>query len=702
MKNKNIVSGLLSAMLSISLCIPAFAEQRAAAKDRNIYTWQENAEGIWTGGLEKNGGSWNGYAENDVEFDDAEKAIKFIGKGYKYFSCGTGGTIEKGQLDISLKFKTNGDYFGIILDGGGGESNSTVATTVHPWGSWNNGPTGKNLTGQITVNAFPWNGRVLTESNELGQHTDSGFGEWLTVKISARPSEKKYDLTVETQSGETIVQNSALDMKSEQICGIVFAHYDEMTWNAVTYVKDIAADYKAEWEEPKADTSLYSWPQNPKSLEDVLTDGLKANGGSWYGNRNEDSLGFNEAEKAILLDSESVGESDKVEYFSYDIGGALTKGQINLSLRFKTNGDYFGIILDSGSGQDSSTAALALRMWDYGQIMTGAYPYGETVLGSTLEIEGRGENAFGAWLTAEISARPGEKKYSVVVKSQDGKILAEGYNLKMKGNRIRSVVFSHYEDDGTIWGPATYVKDINLDYRLIRPELDAQSVKLTDITGAAVKKLANVSTALKSIALDFKTSDVVTAQNEPITLKKAGGGAAFELVGSVKNDIYMIEDIPVLERNSEYILTVPGSAATSDGNKMGEDFVLRFTTGSDEFKTCINGLLSGETEVTSLDELKAASRVTANIQMVNEAETEKSYVLTVFYYCGDKMLHMEAIEGIVGGGGIAPNVEFSVSENASLGGKLDNVTKVSVCMWNNLTDMIPYCGAIDLTAKSAN
>lgn len=177
----------------------------------SIYSWQENiTKDNFLTGIGKDGGSWGSNSGNEIEFDSAESAILLENGGkenageYEFFSIDMGNAISNGRLGLSFKFKSNGSYFGVIFDGADKEK-SYVALGINPWGDWNDGPAGKKWTGKISTGSFPWGGNFLTESNELGQLSDDGFGSWLTVEISAMPKNKRYSLSIKKEDGSVIV-----------------------------------------------------------------------------------------------------------------------------------------------------------------------------------------------------------------------------------------------------------------------------------------------------------------------------------------------------------------------------------------------------------------------------------------------------------------------------------------------------------------
>ena len=441
-------------------------------EDTTFYEWPQNpdASTVWTNGLEKNGGSWNGNKDTIEKFDATEKALRFHhDTAYDYFRYKFNGKITRGQIDLSFDYKTNGEYFGILLDSGAMDT-STYAMTLDPWGKWNNGPTGKTLTGKISYGNFPWNATNITESYELGQHTDEGYGDWITVKISAKPELKKYDLSLTKQNGEVICSQKNLDMKDSEILGISFASYDDLTWDSSSYIKNISVKYKSE--NSLTFENLYTYPTEP-TADNIWSGGLAQNGGSWNGNAATE-VEFDVTESALLLNNDGITDAGKYDYFNYSIGRSITAGQLELNFKFKTNGSYIGLILDSGNGSADSTPAIAINPWGQtntwkdgapdryaGEIKTGSFPWGGTELSESRELGQHSDDGFDSWLTARVLARPTEQKYDVIIK-QGEKLVAEGFDLDMSGTQISGIVFASFDD--LAWNAKTFVKDITIDY----------------------------------------------------------------------------------------------------------------------------------------------------------------------------------------------------------------------------------------------
>lgn len=279
-----------------------------------------------------------------------------------------------------------------------------------------------------------------------------------------------------------------MELQGEKINKIVFAHYDEMKWISKTYVKDISVDYKSVRTEPKKDLRLYSW--NEALGEKMIgTGGLEANGGSWSSAATD--VEFDSGEGAILLNNNGSKNNGKFEYFNFNSGMSVENGELKLSCKFKMNGSYFGIILDSGDGVDSSTPVLTINPWGQdniwkdvnvvdkfsGEIKTGDFPWNATELAESLELGQHSDDGFGPWLTAEVSAKPREQKYSLLIKNGET-VIAEGTDLPMRGAQIQGIVFAYFDDMD--WDAKTYVKDLYIDYK---SEFGVNITKITNEEG---------------------------------------------------------------------------------------------------------------------------------------------------------------------------------------------------------------------------
>lgn len=697
MRMKRVISGIISVALCAALYVPALA-----ADSDNLYKWPADptAENIWTDVLKNNGGSWSSGG-SAVEFDSSEKALKLNDPeikdgwwGEEYINCALESDVADGQLDITFKMKSNGAYFGVILDSGNKDT-STVAFATNPWGDW-----GGNYI-KILAGGFPYTGTKLTESDKLGMRTDTGFGEWLTVRISAKAKEMKYDLQVNAQDGSSVASQTGLSMTGNRIKGIIFAHYEDgAAWDTTTYVKDIEVNYKADWKAPKTDQKLYTWQENLTETT-VWSNGMEKNGGS-YNSYAVNPVTFDSDEQAIILDNNDY------EYFNYNFGGEIVKGKINLSFKFKTNGDRLGIILDSGE-KDTSTVAFTVHpwgsdnVWDGGTVKTysgavgyGSFPWNSTDISESLKLGQHSDNGFDDWLNVYITAMPGEEKYDLMV--TDGEdIIAECDALDMNASVMKGIVFVHYDEMD--WDAKTYIKDIMINYEVIHPRL--KNMKFIDYEGKTVANMSEVSPALGSIELDFGTKDVIVRADEPITLSvKDDTDKAVALGGSVKNGVYVIENIPLLKEKTKYVLKVPKSVATSDGDEMEKAFETEFATGELNAEIKIKDITENDNKIDSLESFKAAGKVKTDIQFVNKGSAPKNILVAAFYYSGNKMIYMDAVSAVVSAGAFADKYELSVADNPNL--ELDSVDKVSICLWDTLTNMIPYCASVDFEAQPAN
>lgn len=514
---KRIISMVLSLVMLVSLLgVNVSSEWTEPTENTSLYSWPTapTAENIFggSGAFEKNAGTWSSMTDTTASFDDTEKAILLNNDGgddtnenygkYDYFSHDLGGEITQGQVDVTFNFKTNGAYLGIILDSGEKET-STLALSISPWGvngdkTWPAGFMGNDK--------FPWPdiNNKFGDFQGLGNHGDDKFGSYWTVVISARPEDKKYTLDVKYGENQKTLAQTEFDMKDSKIKRIVFGQYDGVDWNAKTYVKNINIDYKKVWKAPTTDTNLYSWPSEP-TADNVWDNGLENNAGSasdyTYINGTASKTTFDTGEKALLLNNDGTKESLKCDFFSYNIGGAITKGQIDLSFKFKTNGTTMGVFLGNGT-YSTSTPALTITPWGEnhiwedgvvkvysGKIGYEKFPWAPTSLKDSLKLGQHSDDGFGEWLTVEISARPQEKKYTLTVKDENNTVIAYKSGIEMTAAQTQIQDIAFVQLDEMPWNAKTYVKDIKVDYK------NYMSAGITSVKNANDEEVTDISKA---------------------------------------------------------------------------------------------------------------------------------------------------------------------------------------------------------------
>ena len=519
---KRIISMVLSLVMLVSLLgVNVSSEWTEPTENTSLYSWPTapTAENIFggSGAFEKNAGTWSSMTDTTASFvaedADGEPAILMnnpTGEGdvlYDYFSHDLGGAITQGKVEVTFSYKTNGSRFGVILDSGD-PSTSTVAYTSLEYGEWADA---SNPPGYISVGKFPWPGSDcwLKSYGGLGTHTDDGFGQLWTITISANLEEHKYNLTVK-RDGAVIgnLPKYEFDMTQTQIRRIVFAQAkvttDKMTWDVKTYVKNINIDYKKIWKAPTTDTNLYSWPSEP-TADNIWNNGLENNAGSasdyTYINGTASKTTFDIGEKALLLNNDGTKESLKCDFFSYNIGGAITKGQIDLSFKFKTNGTTMGVFLGNGT-YSTSTTALTITPWGEnhiwedgvvkvysGKIGYEKFPWAPTSLKESLKLGQHSDDGFGEWLTVEISARPQEKKYTLTVKDENNTVIAYKSGIEMTAAQTQIQDIAFVQLDEMPWNAKTYVKDIKVDYK------NYMSAGITSVKNANDEEVTDISKA---------------------------------------------------------------------------------------------------------------------------------------------------------------------------------------------------------------
>lgn len=372
----------------------------------------------------------------------------------------------------------------------------------------------------------------------------------------------------------------------------------------------------------------------------------------------------------------------------------------------KTTGKYrFTFDAKVGAGAKGIYGFIDINSWSEIGVLVNL---GQTEVGHSNHnvdngSEVLGKTTPGAWIRVETVVDLSKKEIVYTLKDIETNAILNTYtntafkstdNLVMDG--ARSFKMMSYggktAEDNTV-----YLDNLKIEYGYGKPELSAEYVTMTDYKGAAIEGITNITPGVKTIALDFR--DAVTEESvaENISLSgvdKDGKTDNVAISGQLSGSKYVIST-PVLMGDATYTLTVGENVANSIGLTLGKEFTYTFTTGKGFCKATADGVYAGAMKCNSVGEIKAAEVTQISVKANAENITRDDEIISVIvaYYSGNMLVKTELKEVTVKSG-----ATDSISESFTLP-DMTNVTTVKAFLWNNATDLMPYCGVTVLPAE---
>lgn len=235
----------------------------------------------------------------------------------------------------------------------------------------------------------------------------------------------------------------------------------------------------------------------------------------------------------------------------------------------------------------------------------------------------------------------------------------------------------------------SYIDNVVVSEYYDEPIIDSSRVTFTDADGNEISDFDNVSTALKNITFDFGAEMNAQSAAQNITIEdEEGNTVAF--VGDVVDKAYELTLTDVLAPETIYTLTVNKNIESAIGVTLPRGFSMEFTTGKAICTVEKAELHSATGKLSNIQGLTTGATVTVKSTAFNTYTTNKSAVVMVGYYNGDRLVNVQ-LEPVT----LTAGKKTNISENFILP-DMTNVTDVNVFIWDSTTGMVPYCNVLEL------
>ncbi len=240
------------------------------------------------------------------------------------------------------------------------------------------------------------------------------------------------------------------------------------------------------------------------------------------------------------------------------------------------------------------------------------------------------------------------------------------------------------------WSSATqYIDNVVVSYYYDEPTISDSQVTLKDVSGNTVTDFENVSTALKTVTLNFGAEMDEESANANISITDASGNEV-GFIGENVDKAYELTLTDVLSAETEYTLKVNKEIESTLGVTLNKNYEFVFTTAEAECEVAKAELYSGDSELESISGLEKGATVTVKTTASNTYATDKSAVIMVGYYNGNRLVSVSLEPVTIPAGKIT-----QVSKGFTLP-DMTNVTDVNVFIWDSTSGMTPYCDVLSL------
>ncbi|MBR0366118.1 MAG: Ig-like domain-containing protein, partial [Clostridia bacterium] len=226
-----------------------------------------------------------------------------------------------------------------------------------------------------------------------------------------------------------------------------------------------------------------------------------------------------------------------------------------------------------------------------------------------------------------------------------------------------------------------------------KPKPVVGSIAAVDKDKNPVTDINNVPLNLWAIQIPFGcTLDPATANTDTVTFKDENGNVIAYRAKIEKNSYYIyLDEEGVLESGTQYQITVPATVANTAGDELGQEFKFKFkTTDATSDSMRISSVKVNNEAVESLSDITAGSDVVVAVEN-NSGDTLTGVAMMVFRK-NNKIVKVLMSEQQVETGTEEQDVfAFEVPSDMS------EIDEVSVLLWNDLEEIVPYCSKVSIT-----
>lgn len=556
-----------------------------------------------------------------------------------------------------------------------------------------------DTSGNVSLGAASGTDAVLSE------------GKWCDVTATFDYSGKKVNILFSDEDGKSVTKSvDFVDNQSNEAPNIFGMQFQQWGKSGAVLTVDNIHLYKNASDIPTTEPTLLPVTEDFEGYAEntFLTAGST---GEKYGNYGGTVSGHTTGQKVIAstedghgsrvlqYDASVMTDTANIPQYTRTVTGTkddgkLKNGVVKYSADIKVESEWSFYASIRGMRKDTG-AVLGFPVFRFagGKIYYGAW--------SNTAANEIGSYSPGAWYHTEVTVDVKAASASLAVTASDGTVYEKtGFSLAVPGAAEATAEYVsdfaiNFDKLATLGTSGKILIDnVKIEYISNAPEATDDSLTIYDGETLQEDKTA-VSPSSNKLVIDFgaATRLGLASVASGVKLSDANGDVAYN--GHLDGNVYTLTLTESLKSNTEYTVSLSENIADINGNKLGKNININFTTSAGEFTAALAGIKKGENNVTALSELAKGDSIATSITVKNTTDSAKKMTLIYCYYSeseeGTLLTRCKISEIDVNAG--QDNATITDTHTVD---DLTGVSNITVLLWDNFNDIKPLSEAIEL------
>ena len=240
------------------------------------------------------------------------------------------------------------------------------------------------------------------------------------------------------------------------------------------------------------------------------------------------------------------------------------------------------------------------------------------------------------------------------------------------------------------WGSMdeTCFDNVSMEYTVEDPEVTSDSISI--YTDDNKENIASVNPGANKIIINFGTPMAADSVENAVVLTNVTDETDVTYTGTLSGTQYVMVLDTALAANKTYKLLVSADVENIFGVALGAEYVLNFVTNNGSFEAALLSLKQNSAEVADFAGL-TTGEATVELSFEKTNPDAKTIKLVYAFYNGNKAENIIVHDVSIG----AEEKSGTKTDTVTIG-SLENITGVSVMLWENLENIAPLCESVDL------
>lgn len=303
-----------------------------------------------------------------------------------------------------------------------------------------------------------------------------------------------------------------------------------------------------------------------------------------------------------------------------------------------------------------------------------------------------GEYVTGGWCHIEGTVNIKEAKATVKVTNADRTAIGEksdfALTIPAAPTSVSDLIINF---DGLSTAGNTgkaWIDNAKIEYVSVAPQVTADSVTIYEGETLQADK-ASVSPASDKLVIDFGANTRIAFNSIIDGVKLTDSdGKEIAFSGHLNGNLYTLTLGESLEPSTTYTLKLSENISDIDGDELGSNVSVLFTTNSGGLSVTFDNIKMGDTEVTELTQVAKDNVITSNIAVKNTSADEQSVTVIYCYYSADdegavllKACKISTLD-------IESGADKVIADNHTIE-DLTDISKISVLVWDGFENLKP-------------